>query len=172
MDSCSTSHSSERQQIPMSPSCHSQVMKGLWYDVTVQNTSALHYKHNLWAKGKQEWEFGCSYAVWVWYATAKISLILQAGLIKETKHSYWLQKRKMTQKQYSWAHWDLGPEAHKRSQPWLHTAVRSHAEHSFAKSVLQSVDVPEASLRIKHGKKQLIWLSFQCEFLSWGAALI
>lgn len=52
----------ERQQIPMSPGCHSQVIKGIQY-VTVQNTSALHYEHNLWAKGKQGWEIGCSYAV-------------------------------------------------------------------------------------------------------------
>lgn len=85
----------------MRPGCHSQVIKGLQCtvtDVTVQNTSALHYKYNFGAKGKQGWETGCSCAVWVWYAIAKISLILQVGLIKETKHSYWVQKSKTPQK--------------------------------------------------------------------------
>lgn len=97
MASYSISHSSERRQIPMSQSYHSEVMKGLQCDVTGQNTSALHYKHNLWAKGEQGWEVGCSYAVWVWYSKAKISLILQVGLIKEMKRSYWIQERKMMQ---------------------------------------------------------------------------
>lgn len=92
-----TSHFFERQQIPMSPGCHFQVIKGLQYDTAVQNTSALHYEHNIRAKGKEGWEAGCSYAAWVWYSTAKISLILQVGLIKETKRGYWIQNRKMTQ---------------------------------------------------------------------------
>lgn len=96
MGSCSISHPSEGQQTPMSPSCHFQVMKGVHY-VTVQNTSAFLYKHNLWASGKLGWEVGCSYSVWVWYATATNALILQFALIKEMKHSYWIQKRKIMQ---------------------------------------------------------------------------
>lgn len=74
----------------MKPGCQSRVIKDLQCtvtDVTVQNTSSLHYKHNLGAKGKQGWETGCSCAVRVGYPTAKISLILQVGLIKEMKRS-------------------------------------------------------------------------------------
>lgn len=43
------------------------------------------------------WEAGCSCAVWVWYPTAKTSPVLLVSLIKEMKHSYWMQEIKTMQ---------------------------------------------------------------------------
>lgn len=44
-----------------------------------------------------QWEAGCSSAVWVGYPTAKISPILLASLIKEVKLSYCTQEIKIMQ---------------------------------------------------------------------------